>query len=146
MGHQSCETRFLSRGWVGLSLLSMHWRQAKPDPLQQYYNKVDQMTPLELDQEYTELIHTMSPRERADYADRMQFYQREGRVAEQQRRVLKYYAAMGAISSAWNDLKETVKAFHNLPSPTATSYQTDVGVVDSSTPTPHGKHHSNPRE
>lgn len=126
-------------GWVGFSLLKMHLKEAQPDPLQQYYNKVDQMTPLELDQEFTKLIRTMSPRERADYADRMQFYQREGRIAEQQRRVLKYHAATSAISSAWNDLEKTVKAFPDLPSFTATPIKTDAG--DSPTSTPR-KHHT----
>jgi hypothetical protein len=122
-------------GWVGFSMLTMHWKQARSDPLQQYYNKVDSMTPLELDQEYAKLIRTMPPRERADEADQMQLFP----GAEHERRALKYHAATGAMSSAWNQLEETVKAFPNLPSISPSPTDSDIAASPGPQHKPH--HH-----
>lgn len=116
-------------------MLTMHWKQARPDPLQQYYDKVDQMNQPELDQEYLKLVRTLTPRERADEANQMQLF----RGAEHERRALKYHAATGAVSSAWNQLEETVKAFPNLPS--VSPSPTDSDIAGSPTPTPHHKPH-----
>lgn len=108
-------------------------------PLQKYYDQVDSMTQPELDQEYAKLIHTLNPHERRELADRMQFYRGEGRVAEEERRELKYHAGMSGMSSAWNQLHETVKAFRNLPSVSPSPSDSDIAA--SPTPTPHHKPH-----
>jgi hypothetical protein len=117
-------------GWVAFSILGSR------SPLQRYYDKIDQMTPLELDQEYAKLIRTMTPRERADEANQVQLFP----GAEHERRALKYHAATSGMSDAWNDLGKTVKAFPNLPV-SASPSPTDSDIAASPTPTPH-KHHT----
>ena len=116
-------------------MLGTHWKQGRTSPLEQYYNKVDQMSVTELDQEYAKLIQTMTPRERADEANQMQLFP----GAEHERRALKYRAATGAMPDAWNDLGKTVRAFPNLPVSASPSL-TDSNIEASPTSTSH-KHH-----